>query len=350
MSRRRVEVPARAMVAGVGARAHHGLSALQVTMSVRAQHLDPSESHLVDKHGEPVSMCRVASIGDDVVGFERFVALAAPAMREAMGRSGNAEPVPVFLALPHRERPGYDPRLDGELFDALEEASGATIHHRHSRLFPLGRAGGIHALLAGLELIESGGVSEVLVGGVDSYFDPDVLEHLDRELRLHSLDTENGMLPGEGAAFLRLARAAHVSGALAAVYAAAVAKEPHPYGAEEPCLGAGITTAARQVVEAVGSPEDLVGWVLTDVVDERHRVDEWSYAMARLHRAFTAEVVHDQPLLSTGDVGAAAVPMLAVVACMRWHTACGLGDYALLAAHSDGVERGAAFLSAGGSA
>jgi 3-oxoacyl-[acyl-carrier-protein] synthase-1 len=84
---------------------------------------------------------------------------------------------------------------------------------------------------------------------------------------------------------------------------------------------------------------------MTDVVNERHRVDEWSYAMARAHEAFDREVVHDQPLLKTGDLGAASAAVLLAIAVTRWESRCAIGDCVLLGLHSDGHERGALLAS-----
>jgi 3-oxoacyl-[acyl-carrier-protein] synthase-1 len=89
-----------------------------------------------------------------------------------------------------------------------------------------------------------------------------------------------------------------------------------------------------------------VPWVLTDVGNERHRVDEWQVAFTRMFRVFTHEVIHDQPLLMTGELGAASAAMLAAMACVRWTIGAALGDQAMIAAHSDGHERGALLLRA----
>ncbi len=188
----------------------------------------------------------------------------------------------------------------------------------------------------------------MLVGGIDTMFDPDYLDHLDAERRLHALDTENGFIPGEGAAFLLLVapREAGRLQALARIVSVAREEEPRPYGSEEPCLGVGLTRAVRRAVAA--TPEQRLGWALTDVSNERHRVDEWMYTFARNHAAFRPEVVHEQPLLKTGDVGAATVPMLLTMAAVRWQTGCAIGPTALVAAASDGPARAAIVARQGG--
>ena len=132
---------------------------------------------------------------------------------------------------------------------------------------------------------------------------------------------------------------------LAQVISAAAETEPHPYGSEQPCLGEGLTKAVRRAVAPVGPRSKCIPWCLTDVANERHRVDEWMAALGRNHRAFVTDPVHDQPLLETGDVGAASAAMLAAIAITQWQTRCSEGDVALIATASDGPERGAMLLS-----
>ncbi len=351
-----------ALILGAGARSPSGLTALQVTMSARARKLAPRPSHMIDKEGEPISMARLASIADDVFGLARFVALGGPALTQAAapwiaaGRSTPGAGIPLFLALPSRKRPGFDPALLHDLLAALEERARVPLDVARSHLITQCRAGGVLAFQRALELLRRDEVPAVLVGGIDSYFDPDLLEHLDRELRLHTPSTENGMIPGEGAAFVLLARRRRASSLepLGRVLAAAVEDEPHPYGAAEPCLAEGITAALRRASAVFGPGARRVPWALTDVANERHRVEEWMYAFGRNFGAFTPEVIHDQPLLKTGDVGAASAALLTVIAVTQWQTGCAPGDAALLALHSDGAERGALALAAeatpGGSA
>ena len=84
----------------------------------------------------------------------------------------------------------------------LEERAQVAIDHRRSALVTKCRGGGAHAFELALDKLRE--CEAVAVGGIDSYFDPDLLEYLDRELRLHGLECENGFLPGEGAGFVVL--------------------------------------------------------------------------------------------------------------------------------------------------
>jgi 3-oxoacyl-[acyl-carrier-protein] synthase I len=371
--------PADALILGVGARTASGLTALQVTMSARAHKLAPRESHLVDRNGDAIATARLMSIGDDVVGIDRFLALGGPALTQAafpwvsaQRKLGQEKPLPVIVALPSASRPGFDPRLEQHFLRALEARSRVLVDHERSSVVTRCRGGGVLAFERALAEL-SRGAEAIVVGGVDTYFDPDVLEHLDRELRLHGLETENGFIPGEGAGFVLLAtrRPPSPLHRYGRVLSAAVESEPHPYGSEEPTLAEGLTGALRRAIATSGLPERALGWALTDVVNERHRVDEWMFAAARNHLAFAPDAVHDQPLLKTGDLGAASAAVLVVMAAIRWQT----GSFtmggpesplkppesesppkrpevtsALIAVQSDGAERGAMVVSKAGPA
>ncbi len=337
------------VVVGVGARTHAGLNALQATLATRASKMRPRESHLIDRHGEPVSMCRLPSIGDDVMGLHRFVALGAPALmqatwtwRERYVRLGQAVPLlPVVVALPSSSRPGFDRRFERELFPWLQEKVGFGLDPQRSSLITRDRGGGVEAFRWATQLLDYG-ADVVAVGGIDSYFDPDCLEWLDAEYRLHALETENGFIPGEGAAFLLVTRRSSTSGLrkLASIVGCAVVDEPRPYGSEEPCHALGMSMAIREAVGPLARAR-RIPWMLTDVANERHRVDEWQLASGRSFRCFTDDARHDQPLLKTGDLGAASAAMLLAMACVHWEVDSAFGDVALIATHSDGPERGA---------
>jgi len=339
------------LIAGLGARTASGLTALQVTMSARARKLAPRPTHMLDRSGEAMAMARLLSIADDVFGLERLVALGGPTLIQAAfpwlsARRHEDEELPVVLALPSERRPGFDRRTERDLLPALEARSRVPLDRARSQLITSCRAGGVIAFKRGIQLIRQG-CPAVLVGGIDSYFDPDTLEDLDRALRLHGPETEDGFIPGEGAGFVLLVPRGRASGIArsARLVAAASELEPRPYGSDEPCLAQGITRAVRRAAAGVGVTR-RIPWALTDVPNERWRVEEWMYAFGRNFEAFTPDVVHEQPLLRTGDLGAASAAVLVAMAATRWQTGCAVGDVALIATLSDGAERGALVVAA----
>lgn len=347
------EPDARAVIVGLGARTVGGLTALQATMSARAQLFLLRESHLIDRHGEPMGVARLPSIGDQVVGLPRFAALAAPALvqavfpyRELLRARGTKEhELPLLVALPEAGRPGSDPLLTSHLFAVLEARSRIPIDRAKSSLVLGGRAAFATVVAQARELLQQGSPA-VIAGGVDSYFHPDLLDHLDNEHRLHALDTENGLIPGEGAAFMVLVPepTARLLDAFGTIVAASAADEPRPYGSEEPCLSVGLTRAMRAAAAAASAP---LCWVLSDTSNERHRVDDFIAAFGRNHRTFAPNVVHGQPLLKTGDVGAAALALLTVMACIEFQVGSAVAPEVLLVSASDGPCRGAMVLRKG---
>jgi 3-oxoacyl-[acyl-carrier-protein] synthase-1 len=331
---------------GAGACTHTGVTALQATMTLRADCCLPRESYFVDRDGEAIALCRAEWIGDDLLGEERLIGLAAPALREAATQAARAvgRPLPLLLALPADTEP-RSLRLRGDaLLAALAARAEVPIDLTRSATLARGRAAGALAANLARSRVQSGEVEAIVVGGVDSYFDADLLEALDEGRRLHTPSCENGFLPGEGAGFVVLARRGRGAPLrpLAQLLSGAAENEPRPYGASEPCHALGMTQAARRVL---GGLTERVPWVLSDVVNERHRMHEWTCVAARLHRAFVEGFRHDQPLLTTGDLGAATATTLMAVAATLWTARAAAGDCALLLAHSDGPERGALLLA-----
>jgi 3-oxoacyl-[acyl-carrier-protein] synthase-1 len=319
------------------------MNALQTTMGLRAEKLRLSEIEYIDATGEPLTIACVEAVHKSVQGLDRLVALAQPPLREAvapwqrleMARLGATSPVPLVVALPQGQQ-GF--------LVALAHATGDIIDVNRSREILGCRASGVAAIECAIALL-SGDCEAVLVGGVDSYFDVDRLDALADTYRLHTLVAENGFIVGEAAAFLLLVHRHRASGLTryASVLGHAMEMEPRPFGSKDPCHALGMTAAIRRAAAPVGL--DQIAWQLTDVVNERHRVEEWLLAHTRTFRIFTKDYVHEQPLLTVGDVGAASAALFAVEASVRWQTGCGISDLVMLALHSDGPERGAVLLA-----
>ncbi len=326
-------------IVGVGARCATGLTALQVAMTVRAGKSQPRESHIVDRAGEPVAVCRLGSIADDLLGTARFVELGGSALAEAVGPwsvARNAPRLPVVLAVPE----AMSKKEMRDLFSDLAEHAEIDLDIERSKLVVQGRAGGITAVELAMARLARGEDEAVVVGGIDSWFDPDRLEDLDQAFRLNGPSCENGFIPGEAASFLVLTRRRSAGvRSCGQILGIATELEPRPYGSDEPCHGLGMTMAVKRATAPLGRTK--VAWALTDVVGERHRVEEWLYVAGRLHWRFTGDVKHDQPLLKTGDLGAASATTLIVLACVAWETGSAPAPCAVVAAHADGPERGA---------
>ncbi|EYF06413.1 beta-ketoacyl synthase N-terminal-like domain-containing protein [Chondromyces apiculatus] len=343
----RVLVPA--YVTGASARCSLGLSALQVAMCVRARKGEPRTTRFTDKRQRFIGVARTPGMREDLHGFERMVALAAPALRSVVPDGAALHPVPLVLAVPEAGRPDDDPRFGGAMLGVLAEQAGFRLDGARSRTLRAGHAGVALALALALDELTRG-ATLVIVGGVDSYYHPEVLAWLDAECRLHALDAENGFLPGEGAGFLALARQDPARGrsdatAQGRATAQAVVRGVE-VGREETVLHDAPNTAQTMTrliaALAASTPERKIPWVLTDLNGERHRGREWAMVAAR--GALAEGAVHDRFAGELGDLGAATGGVLGAVTCALFSAGAAPAGSACIALSSDGPERGAFLL------
>lgn len=331
--------PPLAAVTGSGARCPLGLSALQATMCTRARKAEPRSTAFRDKRGRFIGASTTPGLAADFHGPERLLALASPALREAASGAPLTRALPLFLALPEPGRPDDESQLDGAIVQALSRQSGVALDERRSRTIRAGHAGFGLALAEAVSLL-SHGADDVLVGGADSYYHPEVLAFLDRECRLHALGAEDGFVPSEGAAFLRLSRRAPAGSELARLVHVEAGREETVLSGQ-PNVAATMTKLLARA--AAASPAGKLGWVLPDVNGERHRVREWVLATRR--GSLADGCVEERLAAELGDMGAALGATLAVIACELFRAAGAPHGEACIALHAEGAER-AVFLLA----
>ena len=328
-------------VVGMGARGPLGLSALQVAMAVRARSFEPRSVHLLDRKGREVGMGVTGGLGENSYGFDRLVALAAPALAEAIAqltseqRPSSERPLPTFLCLAEEGRPDDEPRIEEELLRSAAERASVPLDVDRSAVVRRGQAGFAHALLLAKHAMD-GGAPIVAVGGVDSYFHPSVVRWLDESYRLQTLDAEDGFIPSEAAAFLVLGRGGSAD-RLGAIIDVAAGQEAHYDDPEQPNIARSTTDLLLQLSRRAGQPS----WTIVDLNGERHRQREWAMAS---QRAVPPEAHETRWVWDTGDVGAASGPLFATIALAHCRLGCAPSERAMLALHSEGAERGVVVL------
>lgn len=343
----------RACITGCGATTAVGYTAEMTAASVRANMSRARESHLIDKAGEPMVLSMAGFLDGDPLGVDRLVALAAPAATEAVAPLATAIDggmrIPILCGLSDG-RPGEPPNTGAVLLQALA-AQLKFVDVRKSRTLPLGHASGLVALQEAVEWIGSGKEPAVLVGGVDSYYDADVLEWLDDTRRLHSDANRDGFVPGEGAGFCLVmseeAAAAHGSRLLASIVTITTTEELHPLVSDGICTGQGLTEAFHQALETSSSQGQRADWALCDMNGESFRSREWVYAYLRTGRHHRDPLELWHPADCYGDIGAASGPVLTGIAIAAWRRSYARGPQALVWASSDTVHRSAVLLRAG---
>jgi 3-oxoacyl-[acyl-carrier-protein] synthase-1 len=335
-------------ILGVGARGPLGLNALQIAMCARAGKIEPRRTRFADRYGNSIGAVRARYLSDDLHGYDRLVALAVPALIEAakvLAGSALAASYPLFLALPEPGRPDDDPRFGPEMVAELARRSGLPIDVERSIVIRSGHAGvGLGLELATLRIAEGGRPQAYLVGGVDSYYQKDVLAWLDVECRLHSGTAGNGIIPSEGAAFAVLAAGDGGSGRAMARITAAVSAREDTVGSGAPNLATAITRAVRDAATIAGGGP--IGWVLTDVNGERHRISEFSKVEIRSKDLLQNGFRHEALAEELGDVGAASGALLLAWACAHFLAGSAPAERVLLALHAEGQERAVVVIEA----
>jgi 3-oxoacyl-[acyl-carrier-protein] synthase-1 len=338
-------------VVAVGARTPVGLRAATSAAAVRAGIVRIGEHDtLMDPAGDPLRAAVDGKLGPERLGAERLIELFPMPLQEvleALPPRDPRDPVPVLLALPE-PRPGFGVAHEQRLHARLAQVD---VPGRPLRAQTAGRghAGGLQALHQARELVATGRLELVVVGGVDGYLDADTLEWLGRARRIATRHTRSSFFPGEGAGFVALASDTLVRAqrlpSLATLVGSGLANEPtaassDPYAVN---LGRGLVAAIRAATAGLPAGP-RIDRVLCDINGERARSEEWGMAMLTMHAVLAPGTDYEAPSTSWGDVGAASGPLLVGLAVQGWARGHHGGGQALVFCGSDSGLRGAVVL------
>jgi 3-oxoacyl-[acyl-carrier-protein] synthase-1 len=326
-------------IIGRGARTPLGPDCRSSAAAVRAG-LSAIADHpfMIDRFGQPMKVTRDPGLDQDWRCLRRVSALAAAAAQEALAGYRPTRGLTVMLNL-GEPRPGLPADSSAEVATHLRTALelDAPIHHAME-----GHAGGIAAMEAADRLLDSGRAAAVLVGGAESHLDADTLEWLDSEERLHSENNIYGFCPGEGAAFILLAKQGE--DAAMEIAATGLGREANLLGTENICLGEGLGAAFAALSDG---PADRI---ICDMNGERYRGNEYGFAALRAHTLFQDAADFEAPADCWGDVGAASAPLFACLGLEAELRGYAKGPRTLIWASSAKGLRGAALLQGQGNA
>jgi len=348
---------ARASVVSVGARTAIGLNALQTAMLFRAGAAGMAMAPLADVDGEPITMCFDKTLSPLLVGWERAVALATPALEEALSPlGGKVDGSRVRLLMCIDERYG---RAEKASEDADAAAAMVTkIAARANALLPgitpdvtaRGHASAAVCLPDGLALLESRGCEAVVLGSVHTDYEPAWINQLSEKGRLFKADNLDSFIPGEAAAFVVLmrddvARRNELEPMAAVVSVALGAEAATPDNDLSAFEAKGLTRTIRQVAEPL--PEGMTaGWAVTDLTFEMRRVHEWQSMLTRTRKVWSEPYAVDSPAQRIGQLGAAAMPLGMTLVAQGWRCGSAPAPIAVVYGGSEGGARGAVLLAA----
>jgi hypothetical protein len=313
------------------------------------------ETPFIDAWGDRVTMAYVPWMPRNLTGVPRMVRLADSALAEAVGpirSSLGSQRVGLSISLPAR----FATSADGRELDARGKDLAMALAQSANRLIPVsryaaiadGRAGGGLALEIARQFMESGEADVVIAGGVDSGYDWEVIEALERSDRLVTRDNVDGVVPGEAAAFLVLATpaACRQAGLFPVASAIGVAHgiEPVPIGSEEVCRAEGMTRALGHACSSLRAARRRSDFWFVDLTYELYDVREIQILIARFGDVLGANTLLQTPLRELGDVGAATVPLFCALAAEAWTAGFAPDDVGVFLAASERGTRAAAVL------
>lgn len=325
-------------IVGAGAQTPVGRSVLAAAAAVRCG-ISAYAEHpfMIDKHGEPMVVGRADWLEETLPLADRIVTLAVDAAQEAifpLSHSSLSAQLPslrqqisVHLALSAETLP--DPSLRQTILDRF--AVGASFPGADTSIAPIaeGHAGGLLALENACRQLHRGEASLCLVGGADSWIDPQRLEAIDIAGRLHSVNNSWGFTPSEGAGFCLITTGAmaHRLGLapLAELLAVATAQETKLMGTKTVCIGEGLTTAFRGVLD----PRHPVTHSYCDFNGETYRADEYGFAICRTRDGFEDAGSFTAAAECWGDVGVASGPLAVALPLAAWARGYAKGSVSL---------------------
>lgn len=343
------------LIAGLGAATPVGRNALASAAAVRAGVSGFGEhAFMVDAVGLPMRVAAMPWVEESRGLADRIGDALLAAVHEALAPLAAFLPpqrVALFVNLPS-PRPGLPADLASHISLRLrQELAGAV---ERISFTSLGHAGGLVALHPVQKWLMSAPKAACIVAGADSYLEPDTLEWLEETDQLHGAGERNnawGFVPGEGAGALLLASSEIAQNLglapLGRIRAVGFGREAQLIRTGSVCLGHGLTDAVRAVLAALDQGERLTD-VYCDMNGEPYRADEYAFLVTRTRERFVSASDFVAPADCWGDVGAASVPLLVVLACIAGIKRYANGPTALVWASSVGGERGAALVDTPG--
>jgi 3-oxoacyl-[acyl-carrier-protein] synthase I len=307
--------------------------------------------------GNPLTFGRVRQLDPRLVGGDRLASLAKRAL---VGIWGTIAAFPkeaqlgIVLCLPERMDTDHAEERDRRARARLESyIAGPLLQQGYSiqlRTIARGHASFAYALAEVGPLLNARRLDGALILGIDSYYDPHVLERLFEEERVLDSDWRDAFVPGEAATGIMVTRhdvARHLGYIpLATVESVATNEEVATVDNDVGLLGLGLSRPAVAVCKKMKEHNAHLDWWINDVTGESFRLQEFSLAWPRAAHLAMTDVAFDFLPSNLGDLGAATMPTAAAIAIEGMRRGDPGGQFTMITGSSDHGSRGVVLLRA----
>ena len=327
------------MVSGVG------LIAPAAGAAIRCAIDNFQEIRFIDSGGEWIMGCSVP-LEQPWRGRAKLLKMLALALRECANQVPTLDlrRVPLLLCVAETERPGRLVGLDQSLLTELQAETGLAFHPKSS-VIAEGRVSGVTALRQARQLITEEKLSSVMIAGVDSLLVAATLRGYEEQEKLLTSQNSDGFIPGEATAAILVGKPLLNAGPQLLCLGLGSGMEKAFEGSELPLRADGLVAAIREaLVEASYDMGDL-DFRITDAAGGQYNFKEAALALTRLLRKRKEKFDIWHPADCIGEVGAATVLVILIVAWLACRKGYVDGPKIIGHVGNDDGQRGALVLS-----
>ncbi|MES0042819.1 hypothetical protein [Mesorhizobium sp. M0091] len=281
-----------------------GYSAAATCAALRAGIAAFEELDYRDRLAMPIRGARVDAIAPSKHGRERLRMLARLVLEHIEPDIGAALPwaqMPLILCTREKETPGA--QLNG-MFSKLRFPDGSAVTERRTAHIAAGQTSAFAALMLGRKMLGEG-TPACLVLAIDSLINARTLAWLDRDMRLKTSETTDGLIPGEAACLAVVSRRPMTPRHIA-IRGLGLGAETATATSEEPFRADGLASALKTALAEASTVMHEVAFRFSDVAGESYAFEELVIAQIRNMRQPRPEQPVWHAADSIGDTGAAA--------------------------------------------
>ncbi len=303
----------------------------------------------LDQNWESIRLAKSRYLSPYLSNLEQFLALAEPALEEALTPLSKMpdlpSDIPLIVGLPE-DRPGLAPNLESSLSEILKSVSEKYVHSVATSYIKEGHTSGLLALEQAREILQD--KEFCIIGGVDSYDEESTIKWLELDKkRLFSSYNSDGFIPGQAAGFCLLANETALKRyqlpSHAELLAVASAEEPRDYDSMKNSSCEGLAQTVEKVLKQ--APEERqIEQIYNSMNGENYHSREFAYLVLKNGNRFAAPAKYFAPYDCWGDLGAAIVPVLMAMASESATMEDMEGHLCLIHASSLGNSRASALL------